>query len=77
LSIGLFRPITLRPFPVKAALKSLSKAEKIICFESAIGQLAELFKKELYEFKVPFEEINKPALGFTPEEIIKSVGQIK
>lgn len=77
LSIGLFRPITLRPFPVKIALKALSGAEKIICLESALGQLAELFKKELHELNIPLKEINKPALGFTPEEIIRTINQIK
>lgn len=77
LSIGLFRPITLRPFPTKAALKALNGVEKIICFESALGQLAELFKKELYELNIPLKEINKPALGFTPEEIIRTINQIK
>jgi len=73
LSIGLFRPITLRPFPTQAAVKILDKAEKIIVIESAIGQLAELFKAELFGLNTTLIEINKPALGFTPEEIDKQV----
>lgn len=77
LKVGLFRPITLRPFPVKKALESLDQAEKIICLESANGQLAELFKNELYGINIPLIEINKPALGFTPEEIVKTISQIQ
>jgi len=72
-SIGLFRPITLRPFPAQAATKILNKAEKIIVLESAIGQLAELFKAELFGLNTTLIEINKPAVGFTPEEIIKTI----
>jgi len=72
-SIGLFRPITLRPFPVQAATKILNKAEKIIVLESAIGQLAELFKAELFGLNTTLIEINKPAVGFTPEEIVKTI----
>ena len=73
LRVGLFRPITLRPFPVKAASQVFDQAERIIIMESAVGQLAELFKTELYGLSTPLFEINKPALGFTPEEIVKTI----
>ena len=73
LSVGLFRPITLRPFPTQAASHLLNKAEKIIVIESALGQLAELFKAELFGLNTTLIEINKPALGFTPEEITKII----
>jgi len=75
-SVGLFRPITLRPFPVKGAKKVLEKAEKIIVIESALGQLSELFKTEFYWINVPLVEINKPAVGFTPEEIYGTITQL-
>ena len=71
--VGLFKPITLRPFPTQAALKILGQAEKIIVLESAIGQLAELFKAELFGLNTTLIEVNKPALGFTPEEIVKTI----
>ena len=71
--VGLFRPITLRPFPLKGAKKVLEKAKKIITIESALGQLSELFKSEFYWINIPLLEINKPAVGFTPEEIDKQV----
>jgi len=74
--VGLFRPITLRPFPTQAAGKILRKAKQIITLESASGQLARLFKDELYWLNMPFIEINKPAVGFTPEEIVKTVREI-
>ena len=67
--VGLFRPITLRPFPSTGAKKILEKAKKIITIESALGQLSELFKAEFYWINIPLVEINKPAMGFTPEEI--------
>ena len=73
LSVGLFRPITLRPFPTQAASEIMAKAEKIMVIESALGQLAELFKAELFGLNTTLVEINKPALGFTPEEIVKTV----
>lgn len=73
LSVGLFRPITLRPFPTQAASEIMSKAEKIIVIESAIGQLSELFKAELFGLNNTLIEVNKPALGFTPEEIVKTI----
>jgi len=66
---GLFRPITLRPFPVQPAVKTTKKATKIIVVESALGQLASLIKDELAWLKKPLIEISKPAMGFSPEEI--------
>lgn len=77
LSVGLFRPITLRPFPIQAAAKILDKTEKIIVIESALGQLAELFKTELFGLNTTLIEISKPALGFTPEEITQTILKLK
>ena len=74
--VGLFRPITLRPFPSEGAKKVLEKAEKIITIESALGQLSELFKSEFYWINVPLLEINKPAVGFTPEEIYETITKL-
>lgn len=71
--VGLFRPITLRPFPLAAATKVLEKAKQIIIVESALGQLARLFKDELYWINLPLTEVNKPAVGFTPEEIEETI----
>lgn len=74
--VGLFRPITLRPFPLAAATKVLEKAKQIITIESALGQLARLFKDELYWINLPLIEVNKPAVGFTPEEIEQNIKEL-
>jgi len=76
LAVGLFRPITLRPFPTKAASKIMAKTEKIIIIESALSQLAELFKAELFGLNTTLIEVNKPALGFTPQEIYETITQL-
>ena len=73
---GLFRPITLRPFPTKAAAEILTGKEKIIILESALGQLSELFKAELYWINVPLIEVGQPAVGFTPRKIYETITQI-
>ncbi len=74
--IGLFRPITLRPFPSKSAKKNLAGKKMIICIESSLNQLADLFKAELADICLPFASINKPAVSFTPEEIFDKVKQL-
>jgi len=71
--VGLFRPITLRPFPTQAVTKVLEGAERIITIESAMGQMARLFKDELFGINLPLTEVNKPAVGFTPEEIEETI----
>jgi 2-oxoglutarate ferredoxin oxidoreductase subunit alpha len=73
LKVGLFRPITLRPFPTKVAGNALAQAKQIIVIESALGQLSELFKNELYWINIPLIEVDKPAVGFNPGEIVKTV----
>ena len=75
--VGLFRPITLRPFPAKAALDYLSRVKKIVIVESALGQLSGLFKDELYELSLPIIDVNKPAVGFTPKEIANTIKSLK
>jgi len=60
--IGLVRPITLRPFPTKAISEVLVNAKRIIFLESALGQLARLFKGELYWINVPFVEATNQQL---------------
>ncbi len=75
IAAGLFRPITLRPFPAKAAIEALKQAEKIVIVESAEGQLANLFKDEIL-LPFPLIEYYKPAIGFTPEEIYEEIAKI-
>lgn len=75
IAVGLFRPITLRPFPAQAAIKALKRAEKIVVLESAEGQLANLLKDEVL-LPTPLIEYYKPAMGFTPEEIYNEITKI-
>ena len=75
IAAGLFRPITLRPFPARVAIGVLKEAEKIVVLESAEGQLANLLKDEVLIPK-PLIEYYKPAVGFTPEEIVKTIGSL-
>ncbi|MBS3977773.1 MAG: 3-methyl-2-oxobutanoate dehydrogenase subunit VorB [Syntrophomonadaceae bacterium] len=41
IKVGLFRPITLWPFPEKILLESLSKAKKLLVVEMSAGQMIE------------------------------------
>ncbi len=68
--VGLFRPISLSPFPKANLIVMAKRAKKIIIIESAINQLGMLVKDALYGLKVPIEGHFKSAEGFTPQEII-------
>lgn len=74
--VGLFRPITLRPFPAKTASRELKGRKKVIILESALGQLESLLKEEVNLLNVPFITVYKPAVGFTPEEINDTIAKI-
>lgn len=68
--IGLFRPITLNPFPKEAALRVLANKKAILIAESSMGQFGRLVKTNLYGVNIPIAALNKPAMGISPEEII-------
>jgi len=71
--VGLFRPITLRPFDRKNLDKVASQAnlKKIVVIESSAGQLARLVRDQLApEISVPFEYMQFPGLGVETETII-------
>lgn len=71
--VSLFRPITLWPFPTKQAANFIQSAKKIIVFESSLGQFGRIIKDQIYWLNIPLVEINKPAVGFTPEEIERTI----
>jgi 2-oxoisovalerate ferredoxin oxidoreductase alpha subunit len=54
LKVGLFRPITLWPYPSKALAKAASKAEKVLVVELSNGQMVEDVRLAL-NGKVPVE----------------------
>ncbi len=72
--IGMFRPITLRPFAKEILNKVVSQksVKKIVVIESSSGQLARVVHDELSpEIGVCFEYLQRPALGIEPDEIIE------
>jgi len=73
-SVGLFRPVTLRPFAKGALDKACKNVDKVIVVESSLGQLARIVREQLApKICVPFEYLQRPALGIEPEEIVKFV----
>ena len=74
LKIGYFRPITLRPFPVNAAVKAFSKTKRLLLVESSEGQLQKILQSEIYnKVTLPIETLLKPGVGVTSEEIVEKV----
>lgn len=73
LRVSLFRPITLSPFPKLEAANAISKAKKVLFFESSLGQLASLVKSQIYGLGTEIVEIQKPGVGFTSEEIEEKI----
>jgi len=41
INVGLFRPITAKPFPYDACHEAIKKAKKAICIELNMGQMIE------------------------------------
>ena len=73
LKVGLLRPITLSPFPEEAVSRAIERVRQVIVFESSLGQFSRLVKAHEYGLEVPIVEIQKPGVGFTPEEIEQKV----
>lgn len=72
--VGLFRPITLRPFPKKQLDQAVARVDKVVVVESALGQLERLVRDELDpKISIEINSLHYPALGVEPEEIIKQV----
>lgn len=74
--VGLFRPITLSPFPHESALNVVPNKKAIVVIESSLGQFERLIKSHLYGIQTPVHSILKPAVGILAEEIIAKVDQI-
>lgn len=69
-----FRPITLRPFPIDELRKEVRGVKRIFVMESAIEQLSRFVKDALYGFTdVPIIEYGKPSLGITPSDIAHAI----
>jgi len=72
--VGLFRPVTLRPFPKKQLDELAGRVKKIIIIESSLGQLANLVHQEFDPtISVAIEYLQKPALGIEPRNIVEEI----
>lgn len=79
LKVGLFRPITLRPFPKKQLDKIFNKCgtKKVLIAESSLGQLAKIVRDELApEVCTKFYYLQRPGLGIEPDEIVEEFKKI-
>lgn len=76
IKVGLFRPISLNPFPTQTANSIVSNKKMIIVAESSLGQFEKMVKNNLYGQSVPIKSIKKPAMGITTEEIVDFVKDV-
>lgn len=77
LRVGLFRPLTMRPFPTRALQKAVSGAKKILICESANGQFGRIVRETLYGVcDIEIRRLYKPAIGIMPEEIEQEVKEM-
>ncbi len=70
---GVFRPITLRPFPDTRIREQAQGANKLLVVESAYGQFKRQVTDALYGLSVEMDTIYKPGMGITAEEIVERV----
>lgn len=72
-NVGLFRPITLSPFPKEKARELISKNKRIFLFESSLGQFYRLMISQAEIETQNIKTFFKPGVGFTPEEIFIAI----
>lgn len=70
--VGLFRPITLRPFDYTTLSRLAAKVRKIIILESANGHFERIVKQGLYGI-TRIETYFKPVEAISEEEIISKI----
>lgn len=73
--VGVFRPITLSPFPVQSASQVVAN-KSILIIESSLGQFARLLKSKVQLDFSRVSELFKPAEGVTKQEIINEVKKL-
>lgn len=77
IKVGLFRPITLRPFGAKKAKEVAKGAKSILIAESSFGHFGRLVTESLFGLsEIKVERLYKPAEGITAEEIEKKVREM-
>ncbi|MHB1127698.1 MAG: ferredoxin oxidoreductase [Bacillota bacterium] len=73
---GLFRPVTLRPFPAEKLRLFADRAKTILVVESAYGQLKRIVTDAIYGCTTPMEVYLKPGEGITAEEVINAASKL-
>lgn len=73
IKVGLFRPITLSPFPKDQANKIATGKKFILVAESSLGQFEKMVKSNLYGSQTKIETLLNPALGISVEEITQKI----
>jgi 2-oxoglutarate ferredoxin oxidoreductase subunit alpha len=77
IKVGLFRPITMKPFSATRAKQVAAAAGKILTVESAEGQFTRMVTEALFGVEgVELHRFYKPAEGITAEEIEKRVMEV-
>lgn len=71
--VGLFRPITLHPFPRETANAVIKNKKFILVCESSLGQFERMLRDNLYGQNVPIKTIKKPAMGIQSDEIASKI----
>lgn len=73
LKVGLFRPITLYPFPYKEIMEMVPQLKGVLTVEMSLGQMVEDVRLAT-EFKVPVEHYGRVGgMIPTPEEIVDAL----
>ncbi len=77
LKVGLFRPITLSPFPRESARQVIKNKKAILVAESSLGQFTNLVKSQICG-DTPFRiaRIANPAHAVSKESIISKVKEL-
>jgi len=74
--VGVFRPITIRPFPEMQLREAIKGAKKVLVAESSYGQLLKMVQNALYGETVELVPFLKPGVGITSEEIIEEYSKL-
>jgi len=76
LKVGMFRPITLSPFPTESAKQAVTNKKAVLIVESSLGQFASLVKSQIPLGQTEVYSLYKPAMGVTKQEISQKVEEI-
>jgi 2-oxoglutarate ferredoxin oxidoreductase subunit alpha len=77
IKVGVFRPITLVPFPRESAQQAIKNKKTILIVESSLGQFANIVKSHICgDGPLQIEKLACPALAVSQESIIKKIKEM-